>query len=132
LKEVIDTRFLTEYFYSTQPETKKKITRKLKELIAKNEGILPTIAIAEIIQITCEKRGKNMAESRYHALTQSGLQIQNLTSQIAKHAGMLKCKYKGVPMGDCIIVATAIENHARILSDDPHFDSVKETKRVWI
>jgi predicted nucleic acid-binding protein len=132
LKEVIDTRFLTEYFYSTQPETKKKTTRKLKELIAKNEGILPTIAVAEIIQITCEKRGKDMAESRYQALTQSGLQIQNLTSQIAKHAGMLKCKYKGVPMGDCIIVATAIENHARILSDDPHFDSVKEAKRVWI
>jgi predicted nucleic acid-binding protein len=132
LKEVIDTRFLTEYFYSTQPETKKKITRKLKELIAKNEGVLPTIAMAEIIQITCEKRGKDVAESRYQALTQSGLQIQNLTSQIAKHAGMLKCKYKGVPMGDCIIVATAIENHARILSDDPHFDSVKETKRIWI
>ena len=132
MKEVIDTRFLTEYFYSTQPETKEKTTRKLKELIAKKEGILPTIAVAEIIQVTCEKRGKNMAESRYQALTQSGLQIQNLTQQIAKHAGMLKCKYKNVPIGDCIIAATAIENHARILSDDPHFDSVKETKRIWI
>jgi predicted nucleic acid-binding protein len=132
LKEVIDTRFLTEYFYSTQPETKKKTTRKLKELITKSEGVLPTIAVAEIIQITCEKRGKDMAESRYEALTQSGLLIQNLTSQIAKHAGILKCKHKNVPMGDCIIAATAIENHARILSDDPHFDSIKETKRCWI
>jgi predicted nucleic acid-binding protein len=132
LKEVIDTRFLTEYFYSTQAETKEKTTRILKGLIVNNEGILPTIAMAEIIQITCEKRGKDMAESRYQALTQSGLQIQSLTSQIAKYAGMLKCKYKDVPMGDCIIVATAIENHARILSDDPHFDSVKEVKRIWI
>jgi predicted nucleic acid-binding protein len=121
-----------EYFYSTQPETKKNTTRKLKELIARNEGILPTIAVAEIIQITCEKRGRDMAESRYQALIRSGLQVQNLTSQIAKHAGMLKCKYRDTPMGDCIIAATAIENHARILSDDPHFDSLKETKRVWI
>jgi predicted nucleic acid-binding protein len=64
LKEVLDTRFLSEYFYSDQPESKKRTTRKLKELIAKNEGILPTIAMAEIIQITCEKRGKDMAESR--------------------------------------------------------------------
>jgi predicted nucleic acid-binding protein len=132
LKEAIDTRFLSEYFYSNQLESKKKTTRKLEELITKNEGILPTIVLAEIVQITCEKRGKDMAESRYEALTQSGLQIQNLTPPIAKHAGMLKSKYKNIPMGDCIIAATAIENHARILSDDPHFDNIKETKRMWI
>jgi predicted nucleic acid-binding protein len=132
LKEVLDTRFLTEYFYSIEAETKKKTTRKLKELIAKNEGILPTIVITEIIQITCEKRGEDMAESRFQALTQSGLQIQNLTPPIAKHAGILKSKYKNVPIGDCIIVATATANHARILSDDPHFDIIEETKRSWI
>jgi len=132
LKAVLDTRFLTEYFYATQAETKKKTTRKLKELIAKNEAILPTIVLAEIIQITCTKRGKDMAESRYEALTRNGLQIQDLTPPIAKHAGLLKSKYKNVPIGDCIIAATAIENHARILSDDPHFDKVTETKRTWI
>jgi len=132
LKAVLDTRFLTEYFYATQAETKKKTTRKLKELIAKNEAILPTIVLAEIIQITCTKRGKDMAESRYEALTRNGLQIQDLTPPIAKHAGILKSKYKNVPIGDCIIAATAIENHARIFSDDPHFDKVTETKRTWI
>jgi predicted nucleic acid-binding protein len=132
LKEVLDTRFLSEYFYSAQLETKKKTTRKLKELIAKNDGVMPTIVIAEIIQITCTKRGKNVAESRYNALIQSGLQIQNLTPLIAKQAGFLKSKYQNVPLGDCIIAATAIENHARILSDDPHFDKIKETKRTWI
>jgi len=132
LKAVLDTRFLTEYFYATQAETKKKTTRKLKELIAKNEAILPTIVLAEIIQITCTKRGKDMAESRYEALTRNGLQIQDLTPAIAKNAGILKSKYKNVPIGDCIIAATAIENHARILSDDPHFDKVTETKRTWI
>ena len=132
MKEVLDTRFLSEYFYSSQLESKKRTTRKLKELIAKNEGILPTIVLAEIIQITCAKRGKDMAESRYEALTQSGLQIQNLTPQIAKHTGFLKSRYKNVPIGDCIIAATAIQNDARIVSDDPHFDEIKETKRTWI
>jgi predicted nucleic acid-binding protein len=132
LKEVLDTRFLSEYFYSNNLDSKKRTTRKLQKLIAKNEGILPTIVIAEIVQITCEKRGKDMAESRYEALTQSGLQVQSLTPPIAKQAGFLKCQYKNVPMGDCIIVATAIANNARILSDDPHFDSVKETKHTWI
>jgi predicted nucleic acid-binding protein len=132
LKEVLDTRFLREYFYSTRFETKERTSRKLKTLVAKNEGILPTIVIAEIIQITCETRGKDMAQSRYQALIQSGLQIQNLTPPIAAQAGLLKCLYKSIPMGGCIIAATAIENNARILSDDPHFDSIKETKRTWI
>lgn len=132
MKEVIDTRFLTEYFYSAQTETKKKTTRKLKELITKNEGILPTIVLAEIIQLTCQKRGKDTAEIRYQALTQSGLQIHNLSPPIAKQAALLKCRYRNMPMGDCIIAATAIQNHAQILSDDPHFDSIKETRRCWI
>ena len=132
MKEVLDTRFLTEYFYSTQTETKQKTTRKLNELVRTKEGILPTIVISEIIQLTCEKRGKDMAESRYQALIQSGLQIQNLTPTIARQAGLLKCKYKNTPMGDCIIAATAITDQARILSDDPHYDTIKETKRTWI
>ena len=132
MKEVLDTRFLREYFYSNDPETKQKSTRKLKSLIAKSEGILPTIVIAEITQITCEIRGKDMAKSRYQALIQSGLEIQSLTSPIAQQAGLYKCQYSNLPMGDCIIAATATTNGAKIVSDDPHFDLIKETKRTWI
>jgi predicted nucleic acid-binding protein len=132
LKEVLDTRFLREYFYATDEEAKRKTSQKLKSLLSKGEGILPTIVITEITQITCEIRGKDMAKSRYQALIQSGLQIENLTPTIAEQAGLLKCLYKNVPIGDCIIAATANENHAKILSDDPHFDLIKETKRVWL
>jgi len=73
-----------------------------------------------------------MAETRYLALMESGLQIQNLNPTIAKQAGLLKCIYKNIPMGDCIIASTAIVNQARVLSDDPHFDNIKETKCSWI
>jgi predicted nucleic acid-binding protein len=132
LKEVLDTRFLTEHFYSDKTETKQKTAKKLREMTQKREGILPTIVISEIIQITCKKRGKELAETRYHALMESGLQIQNLTPTIAKQAGLIKCQHKDSPMGDCIIAATAITNQARILSDDSHFDTIKETKRTWI
>lgn len=132
MKEVLDTRFLTEHFYSEKTETKQKTAKKLRELTQRKEGILPTITISEIIQITCEKRGKETAETRYHALTESGLQIINLTPTIAKQAGLIKCQHKNIPMGDCIIAATAITNQARILSDDPHYDTIEETKRTWI
>jgi predicted nucleic acid-binding protein len=132
LREVLDTRFLTEHFYSDQTQTKQKTARRLRELTQKREGILPTIVISEVIQKTCEKRGKELAETRYHALMESGLHIQTLTPTIANQAGLLKCQYRSIPMGDCIIAATAIANQARILSDDPHYDTIKETKRGWI
>jgi len=79
LKEVLDTRFLGEYFYSAMIETKERTKRRIKALIEKNEGILPTNVIAEFTQITCAIRGKDMANSHYQALIQSGLQIQDLT-----------------------------------------------------
>lgn len=132
MREVIDTRFLRDFFYANQLETKEKIHRRFRTLVSKNEGILPTIVLAEITQITCSLRGKDMAESRYQALIQSGLEIQDLNPSIALQAGLLKSENQNLPMGDCIIAATAIINHARVLSDDPHFDLVTEVKRTWI
>ena len=90
------------------------------------------MVIAELIQITCTIRGKDMARSRCKAIVQSGLQIHDLTPQIAEQAGLFKCQYSNLPMGDCVIAATALANHARVLSDDPHFDDVAGIKRVWI
>jgi predicted nucleic acid-binding protein len=90
------------------------------------------LVVCEIVQITCEKRGKDTAETRYLALMESGLQIQELDPKTAKQAGLLKCKYRNIPIGDCIIASTAIINQAKILSDDPHFDTITETKRTWI
>jgi predicted nucleic acid-binding protein len=132
LKIVLDSRFIMEYFYSDKTEAKQKATKKLKDLIQRKEGILPTIVISETIQTICEKIGKEEAEICYANLTQSGLKIQALTSPIAKQAGLLRSKYRNIPMGDCIIAATAIANQATILSDDPHFDTIQETKRTWI
>ncbi len=129
---MLDSRFIMEYFYSDKTETKKKATKKLKDLIGRKEGILPTIVISETIQTICEKIGKEEAEICYANLTQSGLKIQSLTSPIAKQAGLLRSKYRNIPMGDCIIAATAMANQAAILSDDLHFEAIHEAKRNWI
>ncbi|MEM2896831.1 MAG: PIN domain-containing protein [Candidatus Bathyarchaeia archaeon] len=132
MKEVIDTRFFIEHFYSEQTETKNKTSKKLRELIKKREGILPVITICEVIQVTCEKRGKEEAKTRYMSLIRSGLQIQDINQDIAKEAGLLKCQYRDMPLGDCIIAAIALLNKAKVLSDDSHFEIMKEIKRTWI
>ena len=129
---MLDSRFLIEYLYSPNTETRKKTQRKLKELVQHKEGLLPTIVISEITKVVCENMGKEEAEVCYLRIITSGLRIQELTPPLAKQAGLLKCQYKKVPIGDCVIAATAIENHARVLTDDPHFDEMKETKRTWI
>jgi len=132
LKTVLDSRVIIEYFFSDETETKQKATKKLKDLIQRNEGILPTIVISETIQTVCEQLGKEESELCYAYLTQRGLKIQSLNAPIAKQAGFLRSKYRNIPMGDCIIAATAMANQAAILSDDPHFDAIEESKRNWI
>ncbi len=132
MKQVIDTRFLVEHFYSRDKNVTKKTKAKLKELRRKGDGILPTIVTSEIVKITCARRGREEAKIRYASLLRSGLVIKDLDPDVAERAGILKCKYDDVPMGDCIIAAIAIISGASVLSDDPHFDTMKEVKRVWI
>ncbi len=129
---VIDTRFLVEHYYSDSDEIKRKTTSKLRELIRRREGILPTIVISEVVRVTCERRGVEEAKLRYFSLIRSGLQIRNLDSEIAEQAGLLKCRYRNIPMGDCIIAAIALREKASILSDDPHFSLIRNIRCTWI
>ena len=132
MKYVLDSRFLIEYYYSQNLDTKQKVNQKMKELIKNGSGIIPTIVICETIQLIYSREGKQKADMIYLSIVSSGIKIENLNSSIAKDAAILKSNYKHVPIGDCIIAATAINYQARILSDDPHFDSIKEAKRIWL
>jgi predicted nucleic acid-binding protein len=132
LKQVLDSRFLLEYYYSQDKETRQKANQKIRELTQTGNGIIPTIVLCETIQIICSREGKEKAEMIYLSIVTSGMKMEDLSPSIAKEAGILKSAYKHVPVGDCIIAATAIRNQAKIISDDPHFDSIKETKRAWV
>lgn len=132
MKRVVDTRFLIEFFYASNEDIRRKAKAKLGEITRSKEGILPTIVIGEVIKVTCERRGLEEAKIRYISLLQSGLIIEPLNPEIAENAGILRCKYRNVPIGDCIIAATALKHKAIIVSDDPHFDLIKEVKCEWI
>ncbi len=129
---MLDTRFLVEYHYSQDPAIRKKTLQKLKELTQNSNGIIPTIVILETIQLIAQREGKENAEMVYLWLTTIGLKIESLSPSIAKDAGFLKSLYRHLPVGDCIIAATAIKNQAKIITDDPHFDTIKEAKRTWL
>lgn len=132
MREVVDTRFLVEHFYSDDPGMKAKTSKKLRELARRSEGIIPTLVLGEVTRITCEKKGKEEANLRCLSILRSGLQIEELTPDVAKEAGLLKCRYRDIPMGDCIIASIAVKREAKVLSDDPHFNMMKEIKRTWV
>ena len=129
---MLDSRFFVEYYYSQDPIIRQKVNQKIKELTKNNSGIIPTIVVCETIQLICSREGKQKAEMIYLSIISSKIRIESLSPSIAKEAGILKCVYKHIPIGDCIIAATAIKNQARILSDDSHFDTIEETKRIWL
>jgi len=102
LREVLDTRFFVEHFYSDEAETRRKTSQKVRDLIKRKEGLLSTIVIGEAVQMICEKAGKEEAETCFHSLARSGLLIQDLDQDIAREAGLLKCQHRNVPMSDCV------------------------------
>jgi predicted nucleic acid-binding protein len=65
-------------------------------------------------------------------VVRSGLEIVPITSDLARDAGLIGCRYKKLPLGDCIIAATAVKSKAIVVTDDPHFDEIKEINRTWI
>ena len=127
MKQVLDSRFLVEYYYSQDKEIRQKANQKMRELIQTNNGIIPTIVVCETIQVICSREGREKAEMIYLSILTSGIKMESLSPSIAKEAGFLKCTYKQVPLADCIIASTSIRNQARIISDDSHFDCIKET-----
>jgi predicted nucleic acid-binding protein len=132
VKMVLDTRFLAEFFFSQDSKLHREVYRKMEELSENEDTIIPTMAICELTQLVCSREGKQRAEMVYSSITKSGMKIENLTPAIAKEAGILKSTHKNIPTGDCIIAATAIKNQAKILTDDPHYNQIKETKTTWI
>jgi predicted nucleic acid-binding protein len=131
LKQALDSRFLVEYFYSEDKATHQKLVRKMEELKT-DKGLIPTIALCETLQLVCTREGKEKANLVYLLLLSTGIKFDPLNPSVAKEAGILKSTHKNVPMGDCIIAATAIANQAQVLSDDSHFDLIREVKRTWI
>ncbi len=54
MKVVLDTRFFVESIYSKDVNKLNKFKKKLNELTRNKEGMLHTIVLAEIVQITCD------------------------------------------------------------------------------
>jgi len=129
---VIDTRFFIEYLFSSDKNTRERAIRRIKELIKRKTGIVPTIVVSELTKFICQYKGIDDAKVIVYTLIVANFDIVDVDASIAIHAGILKCKNPNVPIGDCIIGAIAKKYNAKVLTDDPHFKEDLKIETIWI
>jgi predicted nucleic acid-binding protein len=121
-----DSRFFVEFFYSKN-ET---VHRKLEEEKKRKEKYVSAIVIHEVYKLSLAREGRETARLRA-TLMKKDFKVVPVDDQIAQISAELRQKY-GLSMGDSMIAATASILKAVCVSDDPHFQQIKEIKTTWI
>jgi predicted nucleic acid-binding protein len=127
----LDTSFLILHYFSKEPDVLRKSRSVLHFCrLAGNRGLLPTVVLAEFYAITRRDAGRDVAELRLRELVDSGLEVHQLSYEMARESGILRAKYhEKIPWGDCFIAGTHIIRKADlILSEDSHFEDIREVK----
>jgi predicted nucleic acid-binding protein len=75
LKGVLDTRLFIEFFYSKDTEVRRKAKEKVIQLSEDRQGLVPSVVLAELARVICEKHGDDEARISYLSVLQSGLEI---------------------------------------------------------
>ena len=130
-RAVLDTTFFVLHYFSTDADIQSK-SREVLRLCRRlgNRGILPTIVLAEFYVQAAKRAGREEAKKLFNEMRNSSLDIIDMDVQIAERAASLRHRHQEkVPWGDCIVAASGINNKASIIiSEDPHFDEIKEIK----
>lgn len=132
MKEILDSRFLLTHYGAEDEGTLSRTRAKLAALRRERRGILPSIVIAEVVNVICQEAGRAEVLAQLRALEHSGLDVIPLDADLAREAGLLQCMHRDLPIADCVIAATALRFRGRVVSDDPHFSKVRGLRTTWI
>jgi len=94
------------------------------------EKYISTIVIHEIYKLTLVREGRETAVLRA-TLLKKDFKTVPVDTEIAEISAELRHKHN-LSMGDSMIAATAVSLKAICVSDDPHFQRIKEIKTTWI
>ena len=125
-RTVYDTRFFIEHYYSKD----EKVLQRTKEELRGREKYVSAIVIHEVYHLTLAREGRESAMLRT-TLLEKDFKIVRVDVEIAKESAELRHKYK-LSMADSMIAATASHLKASCVSDDLHFQTIKEIKTRWI
>jgi predicted nucleic acid-binding protein len=125
-RAVYDTRFFAE-LYNSKDEALKRKLRLEKE---RKEKFVSTIVVHELYKLSLANEGREIAKLKVAYLKQD-FEVVPVDNEIAEISAEFRQKYD-LSMGDSIIAATAFILKAICISDDAHFQQIKEIKTAWI
>jgi len=126
-RSVFDTRFFVEYFYS---DDERALARLKEDLRSTQERVVSVVTIHEIYKIDLEREGREVASLRGETIRRDFM-VVDLDYDLAVESAEIRRKYR-IPFADSVVIATAQMWSCPVVSDDPHFEKVKEVKTRWI
>jgi predicted nucleic acid-binding protein len=88
------------------------------------------IVVHEVFNLAIKREGLETAKNQVAHLREE-FEVVPVDNQIAETSAELRYKYH-LWMGDCMIAATAFVLKAVCISDDLHFEQIKEIETAWI
>ena len=125
-KQLYDTRFFFDYFYSTDTALIKKLKQDAKSTKTK---LVSVLTIHELHHINTKRSGKETANLRSHTIL-AEFTVVDVNYDIAIQSAKLR-RTKKIPMADSVIAATAQAHGCTVVSDDPHFKDIANLKTKW-
>ena len=129
MRYLIDSFAWMEYFIGTARG------RRVKEIVegVSEECLVSAINVAEIYSKSIKTDGIARAEERRRFIT-SRCAVVEVTERMAVEAAKIdvemKEKVKGWGLADSIVLATARDSGARILTGDEHFEGLAESEML--
>jgi len=134
LTAILDTRFYFSYY---NPENK-AVLKWAKDLVHRAiygevRVASSVITIVELYKTMGRVIGREAVSIRISSIKAANISFIPLTEEIAKIAGEIALRNPKIPMADAVIAATAIKySRGVVVTDDPHFNSIKGVKSLWL
>jgi predicted nucleic acid-binding protein len=125
---VYDTRFFIEHFYSNDDRILNLTKKELES--GPTQKSVSVITLHEFYRLNLERHGRDVALLRTSFVRDSFRPV-DVDSAISIRGAELRKKYS-IPMGDSLIAATADVLHTSCVTDDPHFEKIREIRTRWI
>ena len=131
MTSVADTRLLLYLVVPATPEMGRK-ARDFFEKELREKVLVPTVVLAEFIEIAGARIGEEAAKTKIRLLKERGIQIVPFEERHALETASLLLSNRKVPLADAIIASYVKTGEANyVLTDDPHYKTLN-TKTKWI
>jgi predicted nucleic acid-binding protein len=131
LTSIADTRLLFFIEVPATPEMGRK-ARDFFENELRRKLLVPTVVLAEFIEIAGARIGEEAAKTRIRLLKERGVQLVPFEERHALKTGDMLLSNRKVPLADAIVASYVKTGDADyVLTDDPHYKTLN-TKTKWI